>query len=472
MHRLTARASPAGLQAPARAPRRARAESEDETPSLPWPPRLAMIVMILMLIPVSVSLGGLVLTPVKTFYLFAAPYLLVQLLRGAYGQVVTADRLILAYLAWMTISMFVTHTAGVAIQYTGSNVLLILGGYLAARASIRTKQDFLGFIKLMTAIMLVALPFALYETLFDNPLVLRFLKMIPGLTVAREGMQEPRYGLYRVQFVFDHPIHFGLFCSMALSLVFVGLSKTLGWLPRMIRTGIASVCCFLSLSSGAVLAMGLQFGLFAWDWVTRNMRNRWRLFSILLAIGYTVLEISSNRWGLYALVERLSFNPMTAYVRKLLLEYGIAQIGRTPIFGVGFHPWELPSWMTGSMDNYWLLIAVVFGLPAFLFYAGGVVISLVRIGRRNFDSDPEMLALRRGWIFMMSSVCLSLFTVAVWGTMSSVIAFIFGTGIWMMTATAEGSTPAPGEETAAGARTKTRPGRRVARRAPPQGIPR
>lgn len=374
------------------------------------------------------------MSPAKLLFLGVVPWGLIQLFQGRLGRMLLADKLFLGFILWMTISMFANHDAMVAIQYSGANALLLLGGYLSTRASIRTKQDFLALTRLLYRIIFFAFPLVLYEAIFDDPVLLRFFDLIPGVDVASIGGQDRRFGIARVQLVFDHPIHFGVFCSLAIPLVFIGLRRRIGAGKRYFRTALTSTACLLSMSSGAVIAMGAQYFLFAWDWFTRSMRSRWSMFGWLMFFFYVVIELGSTRSGLYAVAERLAFNPATANARRMLMRAGLDQIGNDPLLGLGFYRLPgLPPWLSGSMDNYWLLIAVTFGVPAFLLYFGSILSAMITIGKRRFVQDLDMAQIRLGWMFMMGSLCFSLLSVAVWERMSVIVTFMFGAGIWMAT---------------------------------------
>ncbi len=374
------------------------------------------------------------MSPAKLLFLWVVPWGLFQLVQGRFGRVLIIDKLFLGFIVWMTVSMFVNHPPMVALQYSGANALLLLGGYLSSRASIRSKEDFLALIRFLYLIIVCAFPFALYEAIVDDPILLRWFDYIPGVEVAGIGGQDRRFGIARVQLVFDHPIHFGVFCSLAIPLVYVGLRGTLGPGRRLFRTGVSSFACLLSMSSGAVLAMGAQYFLFMWDAITKTVRSRWSIFGWLMLAFYVVIELGSTRSGLYALAERLAFNSATANARRMLLRAGFDQISNDPFLGFGFYRLPgLPAWLSGSLDNYWLLIAVTFGVPAFLLYFGAILAAMIIIGKRKFRRDIDMVHLRLGWMFMMGSLCFSLLSVAVWERMSVIVTFMFGAGVWMAT---------------------------------------
>ena len=154
--------------------------------------------------------------------------------------------------------------------------------------------------------------------------------MPPGLTSHGDVHHPPRLGLYRTQFVFHHPIHYGLFCAIVFPLVFVGLSHTWGWLRRYIVSGIVLICVVLSVSSGPILATGTSIGLIFWGMAMKRTGRRWQILGWVVGVGYTIAEIASNRIAIYAIVERLSLSPGTAYFRRIAFEFGVRQIERHP----------------------------------------------------------------------------------------------------------------------------------------------
>jgi hypothetical protein len=393
-----------------------------------------------LLTPAYFTVGTLSLTPSKVLFLVSVPVLTINLLRGAYGKVMAVDVLIFLYVLWMALAMFVNHDARVAVEFVGSNIIIILGGYLTARAFVRNKAHFIALTKFLALIILVSLPFVFSESVLGAaPAISQWLGSLPEIDShgnVMNSLDDRRMGLWRAQFVFQHPIHFGLFCSAGFSLCYIGLKDHVGDFSRLVLSLGVLAACFFSVSSGPVLALMCQIGLIAWLRLV-STDNRWKILTAGLCFMYLIIELASTRVGIYAVVERLSFSPETAYLRRVLFEFGTEQIARTPVFGVGFNPWPLPFWMTGSLDNFWLMLAVVFGLPTFLFFSAAFLTALIRIGRQDFTADPDLMKLRQAWIFTMISLILTLATVAVWGEMYSFVLFIFGSGLWMASVAAE-----------------------------------
>jgi hypothetical protein len=106
----------------------------------------------------------------------------------------------------------------------------------------------------------------------------------------------------------------------------------------------------------------------------------------------------------------------------------------SPIFGIGLNEWVRPFFMrSGSIDNFWLVNAVRYGIPGFLFLILGYLPTLWWIGRRNFDADQRLWLLRRAWMFTFAGLTLTLCTVHVWTSIYSFVFFLFGAGMWFLT---------------------------------------
>lgn len=371
------------------------------------------------------------MSPLRVLLLVVVPVLLINLLTGKYGKLLFIDTLVLLHIFWIILTVTIHHP-NLAIQYAGSNTILILGGYLVGRASIRNIEDFRSLSRTIAGAVLISLPFALAEARTGIMYIPRLLDNIPGITSAADVLYIPRMGLHRVQFVFVHPIHYGLFCSIAASFVFLGLKGTMSTASRMILTAVALLCCFLSVSSGPFLSVLVQIFLIVWLSAMRNVKKKWRLLGIILLVMYLMAEVASNRPAIFAIVSRLSFSASTANVRMVLFDYGVAQIIRTPILGVGFRDFGLPTWMTGSIDNFWLLQAVIFGMPTLIFLATAIILAIRGVFKTDASGNQAFESARYAWSFTMVSLALTLATVAIWGGMLTVFYLIFASGIWMM----------------------------------------
>jgi len=396
--------------------------------------RMLMVMTLLAIVtPVFFNVGPLLLSFSRILFLIMVPVLFLQLFSGRFGKFIWTDFFVIAHVLWLGISIAVNNS-DVFVTFMGSQAVIFFGGYLAARATIRTKEDFIAFARILGLIVVVFLPFAFLETLDSKMIIARLIDQIPGVRSNPDVNYQPRLGFHRAQVVFSHPIHFGLYCSMAFSLILIGLH---GLLPKPIRlawAGAIGFATFLSLSSGPFLSMMAQLGLWMYRAVLRPVKQKWAILMGSTAFIYLVLEILSDRPAYIAIVEKLAFSSHTAHVRKILLDYGLAQVGRTPILGVGYNEWELPVYMSGSVDNYWLMTALTAGIPSFLFFLGAFLFTIIAVARRTFDEGSLLSNLRTSWLFVMTSLMLTLATVAIWSEVASMTFFFIGAGIWFITA--------------------------------------
>ena len=107
-------------------------------------PLLALITLLALLTPAYFSVGPLEMTPSKTLFLVTVPLLTVNLLRGRYGGVNLVDILVFSYISWMALALLTNHPLGRVIENTGSVSLILLGGYLTGRATIRSGSASVG----------------------------------------------------------------------------------------------------------------------------------------------------------------------------------------------------------------------------------------------------------------------------------------------------------------------------------------
>jgi len=336
---------------------------------------------------------------------------------------------------WGTIALSVNNPDRV-LAFMGSNSIEFIGGYVIARAYIRNVDDFRRLCWLIICLVLTTFPFAVYETITDNTIIVRLIESIPGVSSTTIANSAPRFGFERVQVFLPHPIHYGLFTSLILAILFVGFR---GSLSDMTRYGISLVvlaCTMMSLSSGAVLAAFLQIGLIGWAWVFRKIETCWLILFAVLITMYVVIDLLSNRTPIQVFLHYATFNAHNAYFRKIIFEWGMKNVWANPVLGIGLNDWERPVYMrSGSMDNFWLVMAVRYGLPGFVFLAFGYLYGLWRIARRDFDSDVLLVQLRQAWVICMAGLIFTLTTVHIWGEIYSFVFFFFGAGMWMITAT-------------------------------------
>lgn len=186
---------------------------------LPWP---VAIYLLCVVVPIWFNAGPLLMSTLRLFLMVMIIPVMIRLLAGAYGRVILTDWLFVAHTLWMAVALAVKSPEFLVTQ-VGSVGMEFLGGYAIGRAYVRTPEVFLALCRALALIVLCLTPFAIYEARTGRPLIVEFIGKLPGINSVGIVSIDQRMGLERVQGPFAHPIHFGLFCSVAFSLTFVAL---------------------------------------------------------------------------------------------------------------------------------------------------------------------------------------------------------------------------------------------------------
>ncbi len=395
-------------------------------------PVVVWLYLLSVITPVEFSLGSLALTPLRLLLLIMVVPLAARLFSGQFGKVMAVDIFFFIHMAWATLAVAVNNPDRV-IENVGSAAVEFLGGYLIARAYIRTPAQFEQMIRALVILIIVLLPFGIPELFTGRPIIPTFIEQLPGIGSVENVDNPRRMGLERVQNVFAHPIHYGLFCSVAFTLLLLGLHGSMSLMKRLLGCGLIFVGVFISLSSGALLAIILQVGLIAWALIFAKVTRKWLLLLGLLVLAYVVVDILSNRTPMKVLMTYVTFSAQTAYYRANINEWGWYNVRMNPVFGLGLRDWIRPGYMQrGSVDNFWLVMAMRYGIPGAALVIVGYFVGLFKIGLRDLSFSPRVARLRLAWMITLAGLSFTLTTVHVWTAMYSFVFFIYGSSMWML----------------------------------------
>ena len=402
-----------------------------ESVRLPFP---VVLFLLSVITPISFFVGPLNLTPTRLILLILVVKLSIDLVRGKFGRIMLVDVMFFLHVVWVAVALMANNPDRV-IEFAGSTGVEFIGAYLIGRGYIRDKATFLRLVRLLVFIMVFLLPFALIESLINRPLILEFWSKVPGVQVIVNSFMDKRWGLERAQVILHHPILFGVFASSAFSLCVIGLKGVYSNFLHLLFSASVFACVFLSLSGGALMSIMMQLVLIVWAYLFNFTKSRWLFLLGFTCFSYIVVDLLSNRTPIMVFLHYATFSPHTAYWRTIIFDYGMDNVWANPIFGVGLNEWERPFWMySGSMDNFWLVMAVRYGLPGFALVAVPFVWALWKIGRRDFDGDHALWQLRRAWVFTFFGLAMSMMTVHIWSTVYAYVFFLFGSGMWFLTA--------------------------------------
>jgi O-Antigen ligase len=391
-------------------------------------------------LPVYFHAGPLLMTGVRAVLMVMMIPMCINLLSGKYGRILLTDFLFFLFSLWIVITLFINSPAS-ALSFGGSVAIEFFGGYLLSRAYIRSAQDMAAMCRILFFLVLFTIPFALYEGQTGRAFIPELIRKIPGLNSVEDFYNElagRRLGLERVQVIFAHPIHYGLFCSTAFSLTVIGLQRTFTNTQRYIAGFFICFAAFLSLSSGAILPILLQFSFILWATVMRRVKSKWLILIGIIAVFYVIIDLISSRTPIDVFMSYATFSPGNAFWRQSIFEWGMKNVWANPFVGIGLNDWFRPWWMfIDSVDNFWLLSAMRYGITGFLMLAIGFFMPIWTIAWRKIDEASPAWPFRRAWVITFIGLTLTLSTVDVWATMFAHVAFLFGSGMWFLTTNLE-----------------------------------
>ncbi|MCA1439200.1 O-antigen ligase family protein [Ensifer sp. IC4062] len=401
---------------------------------LPWPARLFLLAL---LIPWIIDLGPLRMSIDRIVLVMTIVPCLLMWLTGRAGQVRATDLFLVVYCLWCFVSLLVVYGAE-AMQPAGILFLETMGAYLLSRVCIRKASHFRGMVLLLFFAVLFLLPFALFEAIAGRNILLETFNSI--LPARHDYFMKPRWELRRVQSVFDHPILYGVFCSGVFALAHMVLGSTQSWFRRWSRTAIVAAATFCSLSSGPLSALAVQSLLILWNWLFRNIPSRWSILLALLALMYIAVSLVSNQTFFEFYVHYFAFSQDTGWDRLHIWQYGWASIFKHPLFGIGYHEYERPEWMEPSIDMFWLINFVRFGIPAgvlMLLAFGSVILSLAL--KKGLDDKRETY--RAAYLITMAGLFTVGWTVHFWNAPYLLFMFLLGSASWMFDDEAQATSP-------------------------------
>lgn len=393
---------------------------------LPWPVALFLVGLV---VPWIIPLGPMNLSVYRIVLLVTLPFCLFSWGNRVGGAIRTADIAVLLFCLWASLSLALVHGIAPMIDTIGILNVETLGAYFLARCYIRGAEDFRNMCQFASGLVVVLLPFSLYEWITgQKPLLIIASFFFPTFDL---GLNEARLGFRRVQGPFDHPIVYGLFCGSLFALTYFTSGRGKGPLARWSRLTAMALAGFLSMSSAPIAGMALQFALIAWNALLLGFSWRWKAVWIIVFMGYLAVEFGSSQTPVQFYISHFTFDAQTGWYRLLIWNYGTATVVNHPFFGIGLGDWARATGMNFSVDNFWLLITMRHGIPAFILIFGACLMTICGIGFKR-QLDPEVDAYRTGYV-----ICLIMFlmvgcTVHFWSAIYSWFFFLLGSGAWML----------------------------------------
>jgi hypothetical protein len=382
-----------------------------------------------LLLPIMVMVGPIRLSPYRIVLILAFLPILYAIATGAW-RLRMPDVFIILYALWPGLAIFWHHGAANGLEPAGIHVIESFGAYGLARCYIRSLEDFERVLRAFFISLLVLIPFAVYEAVTYRIILWDIAGMVSKTFSGAN--REFRLGLQRVHGPFQHPILYGVYCASLLGLLVLTVRRGAFGQP-LLRFMVVGVATFLSLSSGPLVAFMVQVAMLCWMLATHYVPYRWWIFMAGGATSFFVVDALSNRTPFEVLISYATFNQANAYNRIHIWNFGMAEVERYPLLGIGFNEWENAFWMSQSMDNFWLYNAVRFGLPALLFLALAILAAMLMIGRLK-RLTPAERNVRTGWAISIAGLIIAGGTVHFWNAVYSHFFLLLGSTMWLLDA--------------------------------------
>jgi hypothetical protein len=186
----------------------------------------------------------------------------------------------------------------------------------------------------------------------------------------------------------------------------------------------------LSLSSGPIVGVVVQVLMLLFSLSLPHLAGRWVVLVATTVPTYLFFQLFSSRPIYEKVIYLASLDPMSYWARVLIWEHATQSVQDNILFGTPEGQWQRPEWMPPSIDHYWLLQAVNFGLPAALLLVAAVVLvilSLVNAGKLGDEANRYRNALT----ITILSICIVACTVALWGQAQLLFFMLLGAGAWL-----------------------------------------
>lgn len=320
-------------------------------------------------------------------------------------------RLLSLFVFFCFLSLFINHNIFLAIESS-------LKVYVETVAAFLMPSFFIRDVKLYRSVVNIFILLILVQLIITIPHLINGSNWVFEMFGADYNMQEKRLGYYRANGTFDHSILLGVVSASMISFGLMNFSK--------LKTALLVLTSFTSISAGAFASIAAQSFLILWRKIHR-VNRKWRDLFALFLVFYVVVEILSDNSFWAAILYRVTFSPETALGRLDIAEWGFKNIIENPFFGLGYGDWVRLEWMSSSFDNYWMLIAMRYGIPAFTLYFSSCVYVFIKVYELNGRAE-SFNKLRLGWLLGAVGIFISGCTVDFWNNSVTFVNFYLGMG--------------------------------------------
>jgi hypothetical protein len=379
-----------------------------------------------LLIPGSFDMG-VRMTPYRLFLIAMAAPALLRCYNDPTLRLTAVDAFVFLACAWRALALIANHGTG-EIVFAGASFMELFFGYVLGRAYVRGAADYRWFFRCFIVFLLAALPFALLESVLRTRVIRNVAAVLLTQPPIIESSPQIRFGLMRVQLSFDHALLFGTFCALGFANMYYLHRGHL--VRRTLLAGFVGFMTLLAISSSSMLALILQGCLIVYEKVFRMVTVKWVVLGIGMAFFLGSFRLLFGMSPIEYVAYNLTLNVSGAMARLDQIHYGLLEIQRHPIFGIGLNTFTRPFWRADVFDNFWLAMAVRYGAPTALFFAAAFALHALRAAMAPLLSEEER-QLRLAYLIPLVALVFTLGTHSIWGSGMVYVMLYVGIGAWI-----------------------------------------
>lgn len=335
------------------------------------------------------------------------PALIAMCQRGR--RLLVCDLLAFATAAWMLIAA-VSEAGTGALVSAGASSLDFIGSYLAGRVFFLGPVALDKFVRVLRTLTIFAVLLAIADNIsgrwIAHDLSAAIFGTYPLGPVFRDNM-------IRATSTLDHPILFGVFCSLAASILLFWETAPL---RQAFYVGLCLLGCILSQSSAALMCIVLLLAAYFYDRLMKRIPSRWTVFwTIIATVLVLIFMVANHPLGWF--ISHLTLDPVSGYYRLLIWDAALDRISQSPIMGYSSSFDE--DILDATIDSVWLVVALRFGLPtvAFLFLANIAACLPVKSPHRESASNTYAKRMRLAFTIVLMLFMFTGLTVHFWNYM-------------------------------------------------------
>ncbi|KJC40972.1 hypothetical protein UB31_26685 [Bradyrhizobium sp. LTSP849] len=316
--------------------------------------------------------------------------------------------------AMLAIGMVVAagYAAGLQSAFSAAaEALDFVGGYFVARVFVFGPTAIRQFVRLLKVFTAIAICVAVGDVLTGHWIAREAVAAIfppqeMFLTDDPSSGDGVRAGLRRAISTFDHPILYGVFCSLAAAILLYSPERAA---KRLMWAGLCFVGGLLSLSSAAVMGIAIVGSSYVYDQLMWRSSWRWSLLWIGAGAFVVAVTLAANN-PLSWILSHVTFDPQTGFYRLMIWDAVSAQVWQAPLTGAGFVTFGYYL-LDRTVDSVWLVTSLHYGVPVTILLIGLNLSALLPVpGQRPSE-------IQRGFTIVCLVFLLTGLTVHFWNYM-------------------------------------------------------